>query len=79
MNSCTLNPIAPTSLLSIGDIAQQAMSLGYLTIEAENQLRYLLRQKYGKADLMAFMQLQAATMAGTVRQESRDRSLVLQP
>jgi hypothetical protein len=42
----------------IRDLAQQAMTVGYLTVEAENQL--------------AFMTLQLAAMSGLVKQESRE-------
>lgn len=59
--------------LSICEVVRQAFALGCLTVEAEEQLRQLLRKKYGKPDFRAFMQLQYAVMSGTVRQESRDR------
>ncbi len=65
--------IAPNVNLSICEVVQQAFALGCLTVEAEEQLRQLLRKKYGKTDFRAFMQLQYAVMSGTVRQESRDR------
>jgi DNA repair ATPase RecN len=56
----------------IREIVQQALSTGYLTISAENQLRQLLRTKYEREDLDAFMRLQLAAMSGQVRQESRE-------
>lgn len=56
----------------IRDLAQQALATGYLTIAAENQLRKLLKTKYGMEDFYAFMNLQAAAMSGQVKQESRE-------
>jgi hypothetical protein len=56
----------------IREIVCQALSSGFLTCEAENQLRYLLQHtKYEQEDLQAFMLLQRAAMAGRVVQESR--------
>ena len=55
------------------EIVQQALATGYLTVEAENQLRLLLQTtKYGLDDLNAFMTLQQSAMAGIVKQESRE-------
>jgi hypothetical protein len=59
----------------IRDIVWQALETGYLTIEAENRLRKMLKNKYSKRDLEAFMTLQKATMAGQVKQQSRDSIL----
>jgi hypothetical protein len=60
-------------MVLIRDLAQQALSLGYLTIEAENQLRRMLTTtKYDLEDLNAFMNLQLAAMSGLVKQESRE-------
>jgi hypothetical protein len=60
----------------IRELAQQALTTGFLSIEAENQLRQLLASKYDRDDLTAFMQLQAAAMTGQVCQESRlDRAM----
>ena len=56
----------------IRDLVQQALATGYLTIAAENQLRQLLRTKYGMEDFNAFMALQTAAMSGQVKQESRE-------
>ncbi|HEY9749368.1 MAG TPA: hypothetical protein V6C63_11850 [Allocoleopsis sp.] len=56
----------------IREIVQQALASSCLTIEAEEQLRQLLAQKYDSQDLRAFMQLQQATMSGLVKQESRE-------
>lgn len=55
----------------IREVVQQALMTGFLTIEAENQLRQLLSSKYDQEDLRAFMSLQTAAMSGSVKQESR--------
>ena len=60
-------------MILIREIVQQAITNSYLTVEAEEQLRRLLRTKYEKEDLNAFMKLQQAAMEGHVRQESRAR------
>lgn len=59
-------------MVRIREIVQQALALGYLTIEAENQLRQLLSNKYDSEDMKAFMKLQQAAMAGHVKQQSRE-------
>jgi hypothetical protein len=56
----------------IREIAQQALTTGYLTVEAENQLRQLLLTKYDWDDFKAFIRLQQEAMEGRVRQESRE-------
>jgi hypothetical protein len=56
----------------IRDVVQQALATGYLTVEAENQLRHLLTTPYDLEDLNAFMTLQEAAMNGKVKQESRE-------
>ncbi|HBB31747.1 MAG TPA: hypothetical protein DDZ80_14970 [Cyanobacteria bacterium UBA8803] len=56
----------------IRDIAQQALMTGYLTLEAESQLRQLLSMKYDGEDFKAFIRLQQETMEGRVKQESRE-------
>ncbi|NEP34714.1 hypothetical protein [Moorena sp. SIO3B2] len=63
-------------MLLIRDIVKQALTTGYLTIEAEDKLRRMLHQKpkkYDLADLDAFMALQEAAMTGRVRQQSREQ------
>ncbi|QLE57789.1 hypothetical protein [Nostoc sp. TCL26-01] len=57
----------------IRDVVQQAITTGYLTVDAENQLRRLLTTHYDLDDLNAFMSLQEAAMNGRVKQESRER------
>lgn len=58
--------------MCISDLVQQALETGYLTCAAEEQLRSLLQSKNEPEQLIAFMQLQQAAMAGSVRQESRE-------
>lgn len=57
----------------IRDIVEQALTTCYLSLEAEEQLRTMLRGKYDLVDFKAFMQLQYAVMKGKVRQEARER------
>ncbi len=56
----------------IKEVVYEALNSGYLTIEAEDELRLMLRNKYELEDLEAFIQLQKAAMIGQVRQESRE-------
>lgn len=56
----------------IREVVEQALTTGYLTVEAEEQLRYLLQKKYDLDDLDAFVNLQQAAMSGLVKQESRE-------
>jgi hypothetical protein len=59
-------------MVQIRDLVQQVLRTGYLTLETENQLRNLLKNKYDDEDLKAFMTLQEAAMNGFVKQESRE-------
>jgi hypothetical protein len=56
----------------IREIVQQAIATGYLTVEAEEQLRQLLSNKYDWEDFNAFIRLQQEAMEGRVKQESRE-------
>lgn len=56
----------------IREIVEQALKTGYLTLDAENQLRQLLQTKYGFEELNAFFALQKAVMEGYVKQHSRE-------
>ena len=56
----------------IREVVKQALKTGYLTLEAEEKLRTMLRKKYELEDLEAFIDLQQAAMLGRVRQESRE-------
>lgn len=57
----------------INDLVQKTLKTGYLTIEAEEQLRQLLTSGCDLEDLNAFVTLQEAAMNGQVKQESRER------
>ena len=62
-------------MVSISDLVQKTLKAGYLTIEAEEQLRKLLATQYNLEDLNAFVTLQEAAMTGQVKQESRELRL----
>lgn len=57
--------------MCIREIVEQALTTSYLSLEAEERLRQLLRHKYGQEDFKAFMTLQKAVMNSCVVQESR--------
>ena len=59
-------------MILMREVVQQAFRMGYLTVEAENQLRQLLAKRYDLEDLDAFMILQQAVVCGRVKQESRE-------
>lgn len=59
-------------VVRICEVVQQALKTGYLTLEAEAQLKQLLASKYDLEDLNAFMKLQQAAMGGYVKQASRE-------
>jgi hypothetical protein len=59
-------------MMRIRDVVETALNTGYLTIQAENQLRKLLATRYDFEDFDAFMSLQEAAMMGKVKQESRE-------
>jgi hypothetical protein len=56
----------------IREIVQHALTTGYLTVEAEDQLRQLLLRKYDWEDFNAFIRLQHEAMEGRVKQQSRE-------
>ncbi len=60
-------------MASISDLVQKTLLAGYITVEAEEQLRKLLAAQYNNEDLNAFVTLQEAVMTGRVKQESRER------
>ncbi len=61
---------------TIHQLVQQALAQGYLTIDAEQQLRNLVQTtKYGLEDMNAFVNLQIAAKDGYIRQESREKLL----
>ena len=57
----------------IRELVGQVLAIGYVDLEAEEQLRQLLAAKYDADDLRAFMRLQLAAMNGEVRLESHER------
>lgn len=58
---------------TIHQLVQQALEQGYLTIDAEQQLRNLVQTtKYDLEDMNAFVNLQLAAKDGHIRQESRE-------
>jgi hypothetical protein len=59
-------------MVLIREVVQQTLATGFLTLEAENQLRQLLTTRYDQEDLDAFTTLQLAAMSGQVRQEARE-------
>ncbi len=59
-------------MLLIREIVKEALVSGCLTVEAEEQLRQLLKTKYDAKDFKAFMKLQHAVVSGYVRQESQE-------
>ena len=66
------NRVQLTIMQLIREVVKQAIKTGYLTLEAEEKLRKMLRNKYELEDLEAFIDLQQAAMIGMVRQESRE-------
>lgn len=60
------------SVQLIREVVKQALTTGYLTIEAEDKLRVMLKTKYELEDFEAFISLQQAAMLGLVKQESRE-------
>ena len=56
----------------IREVVKQALKTGYLTLEAEENLRKMLKNKYDLEDFEAFIDLQQAAMVGMVKQESRE-------
>ena len=74
-----VNSTYVVSMLLIRNVVQETLTTGYLTIQAEEQLRQLLKTKYDLEDLNAFMTLQQAAMTGQVKQESLELRRNQQP
>ncbi|MEH2290669.1 hypothetical protein [Nostoc sp.] len=55
----------------IKEIVQEALTIGYLSIVAEDKLRSQLQSNYDSEDLDAWIILQRAIAAGNVKLESR--------
>jgi hypothetical protein len=70
-NKCSRAEVS--KMTRIRDVVQKALTTGYLSVEAENQLRQLLTTRYDWEDFSAFVVLQEAAMNGRVKQESRER------
>lgn len=65
--------LGATTVNLISTIVQHALATGYLTLEAEENLRQLLQMtKYGLEDFEAFITLQAEVIEGRVKQEARE-------
>jgi hypothetical protein len=69
---CSIRKKGARKVGLIREVVDQALNTGYLTIEAEQQLRLMLKNKYELEDLEAFIELQQAAMLGQVKQESRE-------
>jgi|GEM_PF-1345770 len=73
MVSCA--KLSTVNQTSIRAIVRESLRAGYLTLDAEKELRRLLQKtKYSRDDLQAFMLLQQAAMDGQIVQESRQLS-----
>lgn len=72
MSNIYNNLTKKTVMKLIREVVKQALTTGYLTVEAEEKLKLMLQDKYELEDLEAFIDLQQATMLGMVRQESRE-------
>jgi hypothetical protein len=59
--------------MSIREIIKQVIKTGYLSLDVEKELQLIFTtQEYDLYDLNAFMSLQLATLAGKVKQQSRE-------
>jgi hypothetical protein len=56
----------------IREIVDRILQAGYLTVEAEEQLRKLFAVRYDLDDIEALTQLQQAALSGRVKQQSRE-------
>lgn len=59
-------------MLTIREIVHQVLQTGYLTVEAENNLRRLFTVRYDLEDIEALTRLQQAATSGRVKQQSRE-------
>lgn len=67
---CSLSPLAEVMAL-IKEIAQQALNIGYLSIDTQKQIQMLLQTNYDSEDVDALIILQRAIASGKVQRESR--------
>ncbi|MBP0018841.1 MAG: hypothetical protein J7647_14995 [Cyanobacteria bacterium SBLK] len=59
-------------MFDIREIVRDAISTGYLTIEAEDRLRHCLQTKLDRDAIGAFFKLQQCVMEGLVKQQARE-------
>ncbi len=59
-------------MVRIREVVEEAIETGYLTLEAEEELKLMLKNKYELEDFEAFIKLQQAARIGAVKQESRE-------
>ncbi|MDZ7959908.1 MAG: hypothetical protein RMY34_18830 [Aulosira sp. DedQUE10] len=59
------------------EIVAQALTTGYLSVAAQNQIRSLLQSDYDSDDLDALIILQRAVVAGDVKKEVRSQKAVI--
>ncbi|MBW4560639.1 MAG: hypothetical protein KME32_05675 [Mojavia pulchra JT2-VF2] len=64
-------------MVFIKEIVQQALTTGYLSLAAQNQIQVLLQGDYDSEDLDAYIILQRAVVAGDVKQEARSQKALL--
>jgi hypothetical protein len=57
---------------TIREIVYQVLQIGYLTVEAEEQVRQQFAIRHDLADIEALTRLQQATTSGLVKQQSRE-------
>ncbi|HEY9633957.1 MAG TPA: hypothetical protein V6D14_11150 [Coleofasciculaceae cyanobacterium] len=57
---------------TIREIVYQVIQSGYLTVEAEEQMRQMFAIQYDLEDIEALTQLQQAAKFGLVKQQSRE-------
>jgi hypothetical protein len=57
---------------TICEIVQEVLQSGYLTVEAEEQMRRLFVLQHDLEDIEALTRLQQATMYGRVKRQSRE-------
>ncbi|MDZ8188075.1 MAG: hypothetical protein RMX96_24880 [Nostoc sp. ChiSLP02] len=63
----------------IKEIVEKALTTGYLSIAAEDEVRSLIQSDYDSEDLDAWIILQRAIVAGDVKQESRRKKAAPAP
>ncbi|MDZ7966962.1 MAG: hypothetical protein RM368_18640 [Nostoc sp. DedSLP03] len=63
----------------IKEIVQEALTIGFLSVVDEDQLRSQLQGNYDSEDLDAWIVLQRAIAAGDVKLESRRKKASLSP